>query len=110
MVKVIVRIPPNEAEKIIERAVTSSGMSVNQVASHRNAATDGKEVILLVYDKYYMRNSSRASLSVLIENIDGSTNVIAVGSGGSQGAIFNFDWGTANNFEKTVFDAMQPYA
>ncbi len=110
MVRMTVSLAPGEAERIIAHAVGSSGMSVEQIGSHHSTSPDGKAAILLVYDKYYMRNSSRASLSVLIENVGGSTTVVAIGSGGSQGAIFNFDWGSASNFEKTISQAMQPYA
>ncbi len=110
MVRMTVSLPPSEAANIIAHAIQNSGMSVEQIGSHHSTSPDGKAAILLVYDKYYMRNSSRASLSVLIENVGGSTTVVAIGSGGSQGAIFNFDWGSANNFEKAVVSAMQPYA
>ncbi len=110
MVRMTVGITPGEAADIIERAVGSSGMSVEKIGSHYSTSPDGKAAILLVYDKYYMRNSSRASLSVLIENVGDSTIVAAIGSGGSQGALFNFDWGSAKNFEKVVSDVMQPYA
>ena len=109
MARMTVSLTPDEAANIIEAAVQNSGMSVEQVGYHQSTSPDGKTAILLVYDKYYMRNSSRASLSVLIENLEGSTTVVAIGSGGSQGAIFNFDWGTANNFENAVINAMHPY-
>jgi hypothetical protein len=104
-----VSLTPGEAANIIAGAVQNSGMSVEQIGSHHSTSPDGKAAILLVYDKYYMRNSSRASLSVLIENIEGSTTVVAIYSGGSQGALFNFDWGSANSFEKAVVSAMEPY-
>ncbi len=110
MVRMTVSIAPGEAAKIIEHAILTSGISVEKIGAHHSTSPDGKAAILLVYDKYYMRNSSRASLSVLIENIDGTTNVVAIGSGGSQGALFNFDWGSSKNFEKVVSNAMQPYA
>ena len=110
MIQMTVSLSPGEAASIIESAVLNSGASVEQIGSHHSTSPDGKAAILLVYDKYYMRNSSRASLSVLIENVGGSTTVVAIGSGGSQGAIFNFDWGSAGNFEKAVSKALQPYA
>ncbi len=109
MVRMTINLAPGAAKGIILSAVQNSGMSVELIASHQSTSPDGKTAILLVYDKYYMRNSSRASLTVLIENLEGSTAVVAIGSGGSQGALFNFDWGTAKNFEKAVIDAMQPY-
>jgi hypothetical protein len=109
MIKLTVSLAPGEVEDIIERAVEHSGLSVEKIDTHHSKAPDGREAILLVYDKYYMRNSSRASLSILIENVSGDTTVVAIGSGGSQGALINFDWGSAGNFESVVSKALRGY-
>jgi len=57
---------------------------------------------LLIYEKYYMRNSSRASLTVYINDFNGETEVEVIPSGGSQGMFFNIDWGAGDSFSESV--------
>ena len=57
---------------------------------------------LLIYEKYYMRNSSRASLTVYITDFQGETEVEVIPSGGSQGMFFNIDWGAGDSFSESV--------
>ena len=57
----------------------------------------------LVVEKFFFRNSSRASLSIVIKGMDEFTSRIeAVGSGGGQGMIFKFDWGAKESFERAI--------
>jgi hypothetical protein len=70
---------------------------------------NGTSVHLLVFDKYFMRNSSRASLTVSVIGSGGTVYVDAVGSGGSQGALFNFSWGAEENFVGTVAEILGSY-
>lgn len=106
---ITVNLTPREAADIVSKYVMSEGMSTKFVDSWSNASGEGREAIMLVYEKYYMRNSSRASLSVMIENLTGLTNVCAIGSGGGQGAIFDFDWGAADQFESLPSRALRDY-
>ncbi len=66
------------------------------------------DTYFLVVEKYFIRNSSRASLSIVISESEfGDTMVEAIGSGGGQGWLFKFDWGAAGSFEnkiKTILD------
>ena len=57
---------------------------------------------LLIYEKYYIRNSSRASLTVYINDFLGETEVEVIPSGGSQGMFFNIDWGAGNSFSESI--------
>lgn len=63
---------------------------------------------LLVFDKY-MRNSSRASLTVSVVGHNGTVYVDAVGSGGSQGMFLNFSWGAENDFVDRVGEILAGY-
>ncbi|TCK98184.1 hypothetical protein EDC19_0602 [Natranaerovirga hydrolytica] len=58
--------------------------------------------IVLVYEKYYMRNSSRAALTVTINNFNGYTQVESISAGSSQGLFFNIDWGAGEEFANSV--------
>ncbi len=60
------------------------------------------KVKVLVYDKYFMRNSSRASLNVTIVSDDDTIFVSAIGAGGSQGLFLNFSWGAESELVEVV--------
>lgn len=104
-----VSLTPSQAAQLVRQQVLASGTSVECVGDYVNRAPDGREVIMLVFDKYYMRNSSRASLSVVLEDLNEQTWVGYLGSGGGQGALFNFDWGSADDFASVVTAALEPY-
>ena len=76
-----VGLTPSEAAGVVKAQVQASGTSVECVGEYVNRAPDGREVVLLVFEKYYMRNSSRASLSVVLENVNGQTWVGYTGPG-----------------------------
>ncbi len=61
---------------------------------------------MMVFEKYYYRAGNRASLSVMISQIDDRITVDAVSTGGSTGVLIKFNWGAENNFvglvEKTL--------
>ncbi|MGC3955153.1 MAG: DUF6054 family protein [Propionicimonas sp.] len=104
-----VSLTPSQAAQLVRQQVEASGASVECVGEYVNRAPDGREVILLVFEKYFMRNSSRASLSVVLESLNGQTWAGYLGSGGGQGAVFGFDWGTAEDFASAVTAALEPY-
>ena len=70
---------------------------------------DGYSFHLLVFEKYSMRASSRASLTVHIWTDNTNTKVYAIGSGGGQGTIFSFDWGAADTFIRIVRNILREY-
>lgn len=57
---------------------------------------------MLVFEKYYWRASSRASLSVLITGNGETVTVDAIGAGGGTGIFLNFSWGAEESFAETV--------
>ncbi|MFW6318666.1 MAG: DUF6054 family protein [Bacillota bacterium] len=62
-----------------------------------------QETYFMVVEKFFLRNSSRASLSILmIENDIALTTIHAIGSGGGQGMFFKFDWGAKESFENAI--------
>jgi hypothetical protein len=73
----------------LEEDILHSGISM-RVVEESIYVTPALWVITKVYDKYFMRNSSRASLSLTIIEDGRNTHVIAMATGGSQGVIFNF--------------------
>lgn len=110
MINLRVSCGPEQAADLLERGVCNSGMSVECVDRYMSGADDGHVAIVLVFEKYFMRNSSRASLTVTVDNLSGRTCVHAIGSGGGQGSIFRFDWGASDNFESSVEDSLREYS
>ncbi len=100
-----VKISPSEAMNSINNGFTKGSISGKLIDYHKRSLGDN-EVIVFVLEKYFMRTSNRASMTVTIDNFDGTTKVHAVASGGGEGVFFRFDWGAgdsfANSIEKTL--------
>ena len=103
-----VSVSPKEAIDAIETYVVKGSISGTPVDRYVRRIGE-YEVYVVILEKYYMRSSNRASLTVTIDNFDGKTKVHAVASGGSEGVFFRFDWGAGNNFANSVEDALKPY-
>ena len=106
--RLAVSLSVTQAWGLVRDAVLSSGSSVQCVAEYEQHGP-GPQVVLLVFEKYFMRNSSRASLTVLIENVTGVTQVCVAPSGGGQGAFLRFDWGAGDKFATSATDALEGY-
>ena len=77
------------AAQLIERAedqFAAPEIVVNNVERCGNI-----EVLLLVMEKYYMRNGSMAALTIQCVSNGAMQTATVVGTGGGQG-IFNIDW------------------
>lgn len=98
---------PAEIANIITDGVVSSAASCSLV-DRIDRKVEGRTVIFLVFEKYYMRSSNRASLSVMVSpGADGYVNVDAVGAGGGTGVFLRFSWGTEQSFEATVCKVLE---
>jgi len=87
--------------RTIDKCVMDSGMSMNLVDKSDNQISDVK-IAIRVYDKYFMRNGSRASLSVTVVGEEDQILVSAIGAGGGQGVIFNFSLGAETEMVEIV--------
>ncbi len=85
--------------------ILNSAFSMNLVDEAYDSY-GGCEIIIKVYDKYYMRNSSRASLTLTLFSKGEHVFVSAIGSGGGTGAIIRFDWGAENNMTSIVEESL----
>lgn len=85
----------------LEQAIMNSAISMKLVDESVYEAYPYK-VTIKVYDKYFMRNSSRASLNLTVIEDGRTTHVVAIGSGGGQGAIFSFSWGAEKELVNDV--------
>ena len=95
----------DEISRLLQNGVVSSGITNELIGSSERTVGDSKAV-LLVFEKYYMRSSNRASLSVMLTQSFDTVFVDAVGAGGGQGALFRFSWGAEENFVNLVRDIL----
>ncbi|HJF32897.1 MAG TPA: DUF6054 family protein [Sporosarcina psychrophila] len=103
-----VRLSPVVAMNAIETYVVRGSISGTLVDQYVRRLGE-HEIHVAVFEKYYMRSSNRASLTVTIDNLAGQTKVHAVASGGSEGMFMRFDWGAGKNFANSVDEALGPY-
>lgn len=102
-----VKLTPIEAMETIKEWVLGRSVSGTLVDQYIRTVDD-KTIIVIILEKYYMRTSNRASLTVTIDNFEGKTNVHAVAAGTSEG-LLRFDWGAGKNFSNSVENALNPY-
>ena len=102
----IVRGSVKDAADHLENEVPQSAFSAELLERYSLDATDGKSCVVMVFEKYYMRNSSRISLTVSVDDLGGATRVCATASGGGQSTFFSFDWGAGENFVDTIADIL----
>lgn len=76
----------------LENEIMNSGFSMNLV-DESNFSSGDSDIAVRVYDKYFMRNLSRASLSLTVVGHGSDIFISAIGAGGGLGVIFNFSLG-----------------
>lgn len=101
-------ISPLEAAEKVKDAVTGSfsGEIIDEV---RRTLPDGKEIVLILFEKFYMRSGNRATLTFLADNLEGKTKVHLSAGGGGQGMFIRFDWGAGDSFTTLAMDALQGF-
>lgn len=70
---------------------------------------NGKLTGTLIFEKYFFRSSNRAALVVILDNLEGVTDLRVVSTGSSQGLVINFDWGAASDFVESVRWSLKDY-
>jgi hypothetical protein len=70
---------------------------------------DGKLTGTMVFEKYFFRSKNRAALIVILDNLEGKTDLRVISTGSSQGLVFNFDWGAASDFAESVRYTLKDY-
>lgn len=90
----------------LDRLVIAHASSCQAVGTHGCAFGDAR-VILRVYEKYYFRNNSRASLTVLFTSQNGVVDVKLVGAGGASGALVRYSWGAQEEFAGVAENALR---
>lgn len=59
-------------------------------------------MVLRIYDKYFARTGSRASLSLTVAGHGEDILITAIGAGGGKGILYNFSWGAEEKLVSIV--------
>jgi hypothetical protein len=95
-----------EVLRHLENDIGNSGMTMNLVDESNYSCGDTK-IAVRVYDKYFMRNGNRASLSLTIVAHGIDIFISAIGAGGGQGIIFNFSLGAEDEMVGIVRESIE---
>ncbi|MBM6779777.1 hypothetical protein H6A16_09780 [Collinsella tanakaei] len=96
-----------DAKALVRRAITQLGVSV-EVAGKLEHDMDGTSLYVVVIEKYFIRNGSYASLTIVVTGDDARSRVEAIPAGAGDG-VFNIGFGAhrrfAEDFEQAMRDA-----
>lgn len=70
---------------------------------------ESRKVIILVFEKYFMRIEGRAGVTVLVDDTSGVTDVRVITSGVGQGFFLSFDWGASYSMINDIRDCLEQY-
>lgn len=104
-----VALAPGAAFQLLYESISSSGSWGEFVDSHTVTHPHGGELVVAVFEKYYMRAGNRVGLTVTIHNFSGVTEVHTTGCAGSEGVLFRFDWGAGDDFADMPRKVLAPY-
>lgn len=94
-------------EILIEEVQKSSSVELLEAVTRQMGDVT---IHILVFEKFYMRSSNWASLSVILTAEKDVLTVDAMGSGGGQGLIFNLSWGAEEDFVSVVESILLNYS
>lgn len=89
----------------LQEDICNSGLTMNLV-DESNCTIGDTRVAVRVFDKYFMRNGNRASLSLTVAGHGDEIFISAIGAGGGQGIIFNFSLGAEDDMVAIVEDSI----
>lgn len=95
-----------ETAAYIKNEMIESGSITLELKDEVCHLQDGVGINLLVFERYYMRTGSYASLTVAVTGDEETVYVDGIGSGGG-GGIFNISWGSESNFVERLADILE---
>ena len=96
-------------EAIIHRLnldIINSAVSMKLV-DESNFTIEDTKIAVRVYDKYYMRSGSRASLSLTVVSHGEDVFISAIGAGGGLGVFLNLSWGSEKDLIAIVEESVK---
>lgn len=96
-------------EEVVNRLqsdIGNSGITMNLVDESNYTSRD-TNIAVRVYDKYFMRNGNRASLSLTVVGHGSDIFISAIGAGGGQGVFLNFSLGAEDDMVAIVQESIE---
>lgn len=90
-----------EVVKHLENDNSNSGVTMN-IVDESNYTIGDTRIAVRVYDKYFMRNGNRASLSLTVVGSNSNIFISAIGAGGGSGIFFNYSLGAESEMVEIV--------
>lgn len=88
--------------------IDRSGITLN-VVEEINYTLGDTNIAVRVYDKYFVKNGNRASLSLTVVGHGNDIFVSAVGAGGGQGAYLNFSLSGEDDMVSVVRESIRKF-
>lgn len=107
--QISVNLSPKDAAKLVCDYVIDGSVTGALIDNYTVYDCNGVLCLVLVFEKYYLRMGSRLTLTVVIDNLNGITNVRSIGGGGGDGFFTSFNWGTSSDFSNCAVDALREY-
>lgn len=90
-----------DTASVLNQKILDSAYSM-ELAGETNWQYNGTTVLTRVYEKYFMRASNRATITITMVQSGDALFISGISAGGGQGAIFRFSWGAEEDFAADV--------
>ena len=108
MSSVNIKMKRDKSKEIKQLAGILKGEINAELVCDSRRSLDDVSVILLSFEKYYMRNGGYASLTVMLVESEDAQTADIIGSGGGEG-IFNISWGANSEFAEMAERVLYRY-
>ena len=108
MSSVNIKMKGDKSKEIKQLAGILKGEINAELVCDSRRSLDDVSVILLSFEKYYMRNGGYASLTVMLVESEDAQTADIIGSGGGEG-IFNISWGANSEFAEMAERVLYRY-
>lgn len=95
-----------ETAEYIKKELLKKGAIPPELKDEVRHIQDGVGIDLIVFERYYMRNGSYASLTVAITGDEETVYVDGIGAGGG-GGLFNISWGSESDFADQLTEILE---
>lgn len=104
----VIKMSGHRAAGIQEMANVLKEALRDELISESWRSLDGLSVVLLSFEKYFFRNGSYASLTVMLTETADTQTADIIGSGGGEG-LFNISWGANADFADMAAKLLQEH-
>lgn len=90
-----------EVLTVLEKEILQNGRGL-ELVDQSDFEVGENRLAVRVYDKYFFRTGSRASLTLTVAGIGNEVFISSIGAGGGEGIAFRMDWGTEEELSRFI--------